>query len=105
MALETAEILAAKREQLEHQLSELLTPPEPGSIAFGKRVGDGTSQAVERITAVSAHEKLTAMLTEVRRAQEKLGEGTYGLCDVCGREIDPERLDARPWATRGVEHV
>jgi DnaK suppressor protein len=100
-----AEALVARRALLEEQLAQLRQPPEPGSIGFGKRVGEGTSQAVERIAAVSAEEKLQAMLTEVKRAQEKLVEGTYGRCDVCGVEIPPERLAARPWATRCVSHA
>jgi DnaK suppressor protein len=105
MVRDPAAVLAAKRALLEEQLEGLRQPPEPGSIGFGKRVGEGTSQAVERIAAVSAEESLQAMLTEVRRAQEKLADGTYGRCDECGAEIGPERLDARPWATRCVSHA
>jgi len=97
--------LAVKRATLESQLEELRRPPEPGSIGFGKRVGEGTSHAVERITAVSADEQLQTMLTEVKRAQEKLADGSYGRCDECGVEIGPERLEARPWATRCVSHA
>ena len=97
--------LAAKRASLEEQLEQLRRPPEPGSIGFGKRVGEGTSQAVERITTVSAEEKLRTMLTEVKRAQDKLSDGTYGRCDECGVAIAPERLAARPWATHCVTHA
>ncbi|MGH9296069.1 MAG: TraR/DksA family transcriptional regulator, partial [Acidimicrobiales bacterium] len=25
-------------------------------------------------------------------------EGTYGSCDACGADIDPDRLEALPWA-------
>jgi len=105
VAHDPAAELAAKRASLEEQLEVLRRPPEPGSIGFGKRVGEGTSQAVDRITAVSAEEKLQAMLADVKRAQEKLAEGTYGRCDACGVEIAPERLEARPWATRCVDHA
>jgi len=105
MAHDPVAELATKRAALESQLEELRQPPEPGSIGFGKRVGEGTSHAVERIAAVSAEEKLQAMLTEVRRAQEKVVEGTHGRCDECGDEIAPERLEARPWATRCVQHA
>ena len=105
MADDPAAVLAAKRLLLEEQLEELHRPPDSGSIGFGKRVGEGTSQAVERIAAVSAEENLQAMLAEVRRAQEKLGEGTYGRCDECGVEIPLDRLEARPWATRCVRHA
>ena len=105
MTLDPAPVLAAKRALLEEQLQELRRPPEPGSIGFGKRVGEGTSHAVERITAVSADEKLQSMLSEVKRAQEKLADGTYGRCDECGAAIPLERLEARPWATRCVNHA
>ena len=105
MAHDPVAELATKRATLEEQLERLRRPPQPGSIGFGKRVGEGTSQAVERITAVSAEEKLQAMLTDVKRAQAKLADGTYGRCDECGAEIGAERLDARPWATRCMRHA
>ena len=101
-----AEELAAKRRQLEEQLAEMSAPPqELGSISFGKRVGEGTSQAVDRLSAVPAHDKLQVLLAEVTRAEEKLADGTYGSCDVCGRPISAARLEARPWATRCIDHA
>jgi DnaK suppressor protein len=95
--------LDAKRAELEAEISGLEAPAEDtGGISFGKRVGDGTSIAVERITQVAAHDGLGAVLDEVRRAQAKLADGSYGVCDRCGRPIPVERLEARPWA---VTHV
>ncbi|NLW50814.1 MAG: TraR/DksA family transcriptional regulator [Candidatus Brocadiaceae bacterium] len=38
-------------------------------------------------------------IAEVRLALEKLRQGTYGVCDDCGRQIAPRRLKARPFAT------
>src|SRR3954467_10086293 len=98
---EVAVELAEKRTQLEEQLAEMAAPPqELGTISFGKRVGEGTAQAVDRLSAGPAHDQLQLVLAEVNRAEEKLADGTYGLCDVCGREIGAARLEARPWATR-----
>ena len=98
-----ATVLAAKREQLEEQLARMSAPTgDQGSISFGKRIGEGTSLAVERLAAVSAHDKLGDMLAEVTRAEAKVVEGSYGVCDVCGDDIGEERLEARPWATRCV---
>ena len=37
-------------------------------------------------------------LVEVREALDRIEAGAYGLCDDCGREIEPKRLDAIPWA-------
>jgi DnaK suppressor protein len=91
--------LAAKRVELERELGELAAPTGDASgISFGKRVGEGTSLAVERLSQVAAHDRLRAMLEDVRRAEAKLAEGSYGTCDRCGAAIPPERLDALPWA-------
>lgn len=104
MTTDIAATLAEKRAQLETQLALLAQPPrDSGSISFGKRIGEGTSQAVDRLSDVSAHDKLRAMLADVERAEAKLVAGSYGVCDVCGMDIGRERLEARPWATRCVK--
>ncbi|HEY3529258.1 MAG TPA: TraR/DksA C4-type zinc finger protein, partial [Nocardioides sp.] len=98
-------LLAEREERLVAELAELTRPPdEVGAISFGKRVGEGTSMAVDRLAAVSAQEHLLAMLDEVRRAQQRLADGSYGTCEVCGQAIPAGRLEARPWATRCVAH-
>ena len=65
-----AALLASKRALLTRQLDEMSVRPEDaGSISFGKRVGEGTSEAVDRLAAVPAHDKLQVMLAEVVRAE------------------------------------
>jgi DnaK suppressor protein len=96
---EVAAALAMKEAELEAELVDLAAPTgDQGGISFGKRVGDGTSIAVERLSQVAAHDRLRAMLSDVRRAQAKLEQGTYGRCDRCGAVIASGRLTARPWA-------
>jgi RNA polymerase-binding transcription factor DksA len=98
-------LLAEREEKLQLELAELTTPAgEVGAISFGKRVGDGTSMAVDRLAAVSAQEHLLAMLEEVRRARRRVADGTYGLCEVCGEPLPEERLEIRPSAVRCVKH-
>ncbi len=38
-------------------------------------------------------------LAEIERALEKIREGTYGVCEACGRNIPVARLEAIPTAT------
>ena len=103
---DSIEVLAAKRRQLQTQLASMSElPAENGSISFGKRVGEGTSQAVDRLSAVPAHDKLQVMLAEIERAEQKIADDTYGACDVCGEAIPRARLEARPWATRCLRHA
>ena len=92
--------LANKREALEAQLATITAAPaDLGGISFGKRVGEGTSLAVERLSQIAAHDRLHGTLAEVVRAQEKLADGTYGTCDRCEQPVGADRLDAMPWAT------
>jgi RNA polymerase-binding transcription factor len=39
-----------------------------------------------------------AELKDIDDALRKLEQGTYGTCEACGKPIDPERLEAKPWA-------
>ena len=102
---------ASAREQLEDRRDELrasiaeltLVPVDPvAPVSFGKRVGDGTTEAVDRLTKVGTVRELEMSLADVERALEKLDDGTYGRCDTCGEPIGDARLDARPWSVRCV---
>ncbi len=96
-------VLAEKRSELEDELAALSAPAtDLGGIGFGKRVGEGTSLAVERLSQVAAHDRLRALHADVLRAQAALEAGTYGTCDECGEAITPERLEALAWATRCI---
>jgi DnaK suppressor protein len=77
--------------------AELKRPPERGSgIGFGKRIGDGTTEAIGRITDVGVADSLDAIEARIVRALEKLDEGSYGTCDGCGGEIPAGRLRIAP---------
>ncbi len=100
---DTEAVLRAKRDEITEQLAQLSArPDEQGSISFGKRVGEGTSMAVDRLSQVAVHDKLQVTLADVDRALQKLAEGSYGICDLCGNPVGDERLEALPWAVRCV---
>lgn len=92
--------LLEKRSEVAEQLAGLEEPPgERGEISFGKRVGEGTAMAVDRLSQVAVHDKLQVMLADIDRALAKVEDGTYGTCDACGEPIPEGRLEALPWAT------
>ena len=92
--------LEARRRSVTGELAELTAIPRDPmtAVSFGKRVGDGNTQAVERLNQIGTATALAAMLQDVDRAIAKLDEGTYGVCDRCGAQIPEERLQARPWS-------
>lgn len=102
---EVAEELRVRRDQLMAELGVVTTVERDpdASVSFGKRVGDGTTEAVERLNRVGTARELDAMLRDVDRALQKIEDGTYGICDRCGKLIPEERLDARPWSVLCVE--
>jgi len=97
-------LLEARRSELAKELDRLTAiPRDPmASVSFGKRIGDGTAEAVERISTTAVARRLSATATEVDRALERLSTGTYGTCETCGDPIPAERLEAIPWASTCV---
>jgi DnaK suppressor protein len=96
--------LEARRNRARERLAALSARPERGSaVGFGKRIGDGTSEAVSRLTDIGVGESLERGLGRTERALAKLDEGTYGLCDACGTPIAPGRLAAMPDGVLCVE--
>lgn len=89
--------LTARRAALLADLDRFTAPPEPGAtVGFGKRIGDGTTEAVERVTTTAMARSVTKSLADIDRALAKIADGTYGVCDSCGEAIPADRLEAMP---------
>ena len=99
MADDVRALLKSRRAELERELEGLVEVPRDPmtAVSFGKRIGDGTTEAVERLNRTGVAQSISSSLEEVQRALEKLDEGTYGSCDDCGDPIASERLEAIPW--------
>jgi len=96
---EVAATLKARRTELAAELERLTEPPAEGaSVGFGKRIGDGTTEAVERFATTATARSLAASIKDIDRALIKIEEGTYGVCDSCGDTIVAARLEALPAA-------
>ena len=93
--------LQQERKRLTEELARLQdnNSPEDGRAGswFGQR-DEQANEATELSQRLSSAEHLNDLLTKVNHALTKLEEGTYGLCDSCGRSIDPARLEALPYA-------
>src|SRR4051794_18419713 len=89
--------LEARRDSARLRVAALAEPPELGDAqGFGKRIGDGTVEAISRLTEIGVGESLEDGLARTERAIAKLDEGTYGRCDACGEPIAAARLEAMP---------
>ncbi|MGH9004524.1 MAG: TraR/DksA C4-type zinc finger protein [Acidimicrobiia bacterium] len=66
--------------------------------AHDQHQADLGTETFEREKDFSLLEQLEAELDELDRALHKLDDGTYGVCEACGEQIPPERLEAVPGA-------
>lgn len=64
-----------------------------------QHLGDHATEMFEREKDQSIGQGLTRKLEEIEAALGRIDRGEYGACQVCGREISDERLEAVP-ATR-----
>ena len=80
----------------EDSLSELST--------LDQHPADVGSETFERTKDLSVQEDVEGRLEDIARALEKLDDGTYGTCEVCGEAIPDERLEAVPAARYCVTH-
>lgn len=100
-------VLRSQLEEERKRLSEELEQLKSGGNSseerregspFGKREEEA-SDALDMEKRVAVEKRLKDQLAEIEHALHKFTEGTYGLCDICGRAIDPERLEALPKAS------
>jgi DnaK suppressor protein len=95
--------LEGERKRLTDELEQLKTPMRPADerregSPFGKREEEAT-ESYELERRLTLEKSIREQLAAVEHALQKFEEGTYGLCDNCGRRISPERLEALPQAT------
>jgi DnaK suppressor protein len=90
--------LEAERERLLTELSQT-NVVERENLGYGNHMADDATEAFEQAKNLALRQNLERLLDQVEDALERFEAGTYGLCEQCGREIDPARLKALPYAT------
>jgi RNA polymerase-binding protein DksA len=99
--------LENERKRLSEELEQLQASIRPADerregSPFGKREEEAT-ESFELEKKIALQKNLRDSLAEVEHALEKFEKGTYGMCDACGKQITPERLEARPHAALCVD--
>jgi RNA polymerase-binding protein DksA len=96
--------LLEEKKKLEEELGRIGKPTDkPGDYEtqfddIGRGKEDNASEVEEYVDNVSVEDTLEKELKEVSDALERIGNGNYGICENCGKEIDIERLRAYPAA-------
>jgi RNA polymerase-binding transcription factor DksA len=72
--------------------------------SYDQHQADMGTETFEREKDLSILEQVDAELADIEHALRRLDEGTYGTCEVCGKVIPDERLEAMPAARLCLEH-
>ena len=92
--------LEAERRRLVAELGEAIVAP--GQMTYGSQAAAASHVfAQQRDRALRG--RATQQLALVEAAIARLDDGTYGICQRCGRPIAAERLEALPWAAHCIE--
>lgn len=99
-----ADVLNERLAQAQAQEGALATAIQDMRIARSLTFADdehdpeGSTVSLDQARDAALLDQTRRTLTELRAAQERLVAGTYGVCEMCLREIPAERLLARPEA-------
>lgn len=105
--IETAvSTLKEEREKLIHQLAELGATPNgelTGDVDYGEGFADAAAATAERSEVLGIVENLVSLVEDVDAALGKAEEGSYGLCETCGKTIGAARMEYRPTSRRCID--
>jgi RNA polymerase-binding transcription factor len=97
--------LQTHRKDVEKQLAEISEntfasdqTDMTGEMGFDEEYADAGTATYEREKDLSLVINLRDLLEKIEKAVTKIDEGTYGLCDRCGKPIEKARLKALPYA-------
>lgn len=110
----TPELLTSLRQELTEERDSVIAElREYGADPHSERVdhiagiddnfADLAAATAERSEKLAFIENARERLSHVEAALAKMDEGTYGICEVCGEDIPPARLQARPLSVRCVQ--
>jgi DnaK suppressor protein len=64
---------------------------------------DRASMESDRNFELRIRDRERKLINKIRKALEKVEDGSFGSCEVCGEPIDFKRLEARPVTTHCID--
>jgi RNA polymerase-binding transcription factor len=107
----------SKKEDLEYfrgllqkQLDDLVKGAEKTVDVMTESVGknsfpdptDRASLESDRNFELRIRDRERKLISKIRKALDKIDDGTFGTCEVCGEPIEFKRLEARPVTTHCI---
>jgi DnaK suppressor protein len=97
------ETLLDMKSQVLRGIREDLKEDREGQKDEGRDTYDVASEERDREINYLLSDRDRTKLNSIDQALERIDEGTYGICERCGREIGVERLRVVPYATLCID--
>ncbi|HET6340747.1 MAG TPA: TraR/DksA C4-type zinc finger protein [Gemmatimonadota bacterium] len=94
--LEERDRIVRRLEGLRAELSGLQEMP--------RELEEWAQEEKDRDILIRLEERESAEMRRIQAALERIDDGSYGLCQICGRSIPRDRLEELPTAFRCIEH-
>lgn len=92
------------QERLQKELAEAQAEVEKLRRRLGDKadygLGEGDPAIVQWEINLALLQRAEQKVEQLREALESLTAGTYGVCEMCGNPIEPERLEILPQTRR-----
>jgi len=101
--------LEEKKEEVTKELLSFASKSNPSTGNFdtvfpkyGEHLDENAQEINTYEDTLPVEYALEKDLDEIRKSLQRIEEGTYGVCENCGKQIDTKRLEAYPEAERCV---
>jgi RNA polymerase-binding transcription factor DksA len=95
--------LAALRERMLIRQHETAKDASEEAPVLSTHIADAGTDSYDRDFALSLLSSEQDAVYQIEQAIDRIRHGTYGICELTGKPIEPERLIAVPWARFGAE--
>ena len=96
--------LVEERVQLDMQLTTIendsfasTQSDSSGDVGLDDEPADAGTATFEREKDLSIENNVRDLLHKIDRALKRMDDGTYGICDICGKPIEKARVKALPY--------
>ncbi len=90
--------LTEELEAIEEHLPEVEQVSMDASSGYDEDLADVASDTFEREKEFAIENSVQELLEQVEEALGRIDDRSYGICEVCGQSIHPDRLRALPYA-------
>ena len=90
--------LVELRDHLTSRRSNLTNDALSEQPTFSSHMADAATDTYDRDFALGMLSSEQDAIYQIEQAIDRIQNGTYGICELTGKPIEPARLEAVPWA-------